>query len=145
MNKLTFTVPGVPVPKARARITKRGSYTPAKSAEYERKVAILAKKAMLEQGFKMTDQAVKILIDFTLPRPQYHYKTSKGKTIDSVKEQYKFALHTVKPDIDNLIKSVKDALNKVVWNDDSQVIQIEAYKDYGVNPECEIKVEIIDD
>ncbi len=51
-------------------------------------------------------------LKFVLPRPKS--KVWKTKEMPSYP-------HTIKPDIDNLIKSFKDALNGVVWKDDSQV------------------------
>jgi len=138
-NTLTFTVPGAPVPKARPRVTRHGTYTPAKTKDYEAKVAILAKKAMLEQGFKLTRDAVELRIDFYLPRPQSHYGTGRNKAI--IKDQYKDIYHITKPDLDNLIKSIKDALNKIAWKDDSQVMDIRATKDYSFGKDrCEITV-----
>jgi len=37
----------------------------------------------------------------------------------------------VKPDIDNLIKLVIDAGNKIIWEDDNLIIEITARKEYG--------------
>ena len=45
---------------------------------------------------------------------------------------------TKKPDIDNIIKIVLDALNKMAFRDDSQVTKIEVEKIYG--PVEKIKV-----
>ena len=42
----------------------------------------------------------------------------------------KFNMPAVTPDIDNLQKSISDALNKIVWKDDCQVVQIKATKIY---------------
>ncbi len=42
--------------------------------------------------------------------------------------------HTKKPDLDNLIKFVKDCANGVLWHDDSQVNNIQASKLYSVSP-----------
>lgn len=36
-----------------------------------------------------------------------------------------------RPDIDNLCKGVFDALNGVIWNDDSQIVGVHAWKRYG--------------
>ena len=35
---------------------------------------------------------------------------------------------TVKPDIDNIVKCVMDGLNGIAWADDSQAVEISAYK-----------------
>jgi Holliday junction resolvase RusA-like endonuclease len=47
---------------------------------------------------------------------------------------------TGKPDIDNIIKAVSDALNGTVWIDDSQVIQILSQKVYSESPGLKISV-----
>jgi len=38
--------------------------------------------------------------------------------------------HTKKPDLDNMVKFVKDCLNGEVWHDDSQVVNLSARKQY---------------
>ncbi len=38
---------------------------------------------------------------------------------------------TKKPDLDNIIKSVCDSLNKVAWNDDTQIVELDVKKFYG--------------
>ena len=38
---------------------------------------------------------------------------------------------TGRPDLDNLIKGVMDALNGILWLDDAQVVRIHAGKEYG--------------
>jgi len=50
--------------------------------------------------------------------------------------------HVKTPDLDNLIKWVKDCLNGWLWKDDSQVYQIEAYKIYSL--EATTSIEIIE-
>ena len=60
-----------------------------------------------------------------MPRPKTHLKKDgslrKGVSVE----------HIGVPDLDNMIKFVLDALNKVWWVDDSQVIAIHASKRYG--------------
>lgn len=44
-------------------------------------------------------------------------------------------------DIDNHIKSILDSLNGWAWNDDVQIMRIEARKCYSDNPRIEIEWE----
>lgn len=39
---------------------------------------------------------------------------------------------TVKPDIDNFLKAIIDALNRVVWKDDAQIVTCLISKEYAV-------------
>ena len=41
----------------------------------------------------------------------------------------------VKPDLDNIVKVVMDALTDFAWNDDNQVVTIEASKSYALDDE----------
>ena len=48
-----------------------------------------------------------------------------------------------KPDIDNVLKLVLDALNEVAYKDDTQVIEVECKKFFSINPRIEITLEDI--
>ena len=52
--------------------------------------------------------------------------------------------HTNKPDIDNLQKAVKDALNGIAYRDDSQVCQVCARKQYAQSDGMMIEIEEIE-
>jgi Holliday junction resolvase RusA-like endonuclease len=72
--------------------------------------------------------AVRLTIAFYLPRPKSLPK--------------KALAHVKKPDLDKLIRGVKDALTKVVWMDDSQVVELVATKQYALEmPHVDIRVE----
>lgn len=47
---------------------------------------------------------------------------------------------TKKPDLDNIVKSVLDALNKIAWKDDTQVVSITAAKLHGERPGLTVRV-----
>lgn len=47
-------------------------------------------------------------------------------------------LPTVKPDLDKMIRSVKDALTGVLYVDDAQIVQLTASKSYSDTPGVEI-------
>jgi crossover junction endodeoxyribonuclease RusA len=61
--------------------------------------------------------AVRLAIVFFLPRPQ------------SLPARVKH--HIKKPDVDKLVRAVKDALKGVLWHDDAQVIELVARKGYA--------------
>lgn len=43
-------------------------------------------------------------------------------------------LPIVRPDLDKMVRSVKDALTKVLYNDDCQIVQLLARKEYADQP-----------
>ena len=50
------------------------------------------------------------------------------------------SLPVVKPDIDNYVKAILDALNGVAFKDDSQIIALNAKKLYSDKPRTEIEI-----
>ncbi|MGG3798628.1 RusA family crossover junction endodeoxyribonuclease [Metabacillus fastidiosus] len=67
--------------------------------------------------------ALEVEISFMMPIP---------KSWSNVKRQQMVGeYHTKKPDADNLVKGVFDALNKLVWQDDNQVAKVTTVKSYG--------------
>lgn len=60
---------------------------------------------------------VAIDVVFELPRPK---SAPKSRTA-----------HTTRPDLDKLLRAVKDALTNVLWRDDGQVTEIRARKRYA--------------
>lgn len=128
--EIKFTVPGEPVPKARPRVTRQGAYTPRKTLVYEARVA----QAWYEQsGFKMPDDtALVATIHAYFPIPQSY---RKGK-----RERLKGEYHKKRGDLDNVVKSVLDALNGRAFKDDSAVAIIEAVKRYSEEPRTDVVI-----
>lgn len=48
---------------------------------------------------------------------------------------------TKKPDIDNIVKIILDAMNKFAFKDDTQVTKLEVEKRYSEIPRVYIKIE----
>jgi Holliday junction resolvase RusA-like endonuclease len=51
---------------------------------------------------------------------------------------------TLKPDLDNFIKSGKDACNSIVWGDDSQICRLTSSKGYALAGRVEVSVLLLD-
>lgn len=117
MKTIQFEIKGVPVAKGRPRFTKRGfAYTPAKTKA--------AEKSIKEQALKYAPEtplngALRLEMVFFMPYPK---NTPKKRLIDGF-------WHIKKPDIDNLVKIV-DAFNNMFWEDDSQICELGALKQY---------------
>lgn len=99
LKTYTFVVPGHPVPKARARGGIGHHYTPARTREYEQLVMVEALKARV----RPIAGNLAMVIEFYLSRPDC-------------------------ADIDNLAKSILDALNGTAYKDDRQVITLVLHK-----------------
>lgn len=127
---VAFTVPGRPVGKGRPRAAQRGKhitlYTPAKTANYESTVALAASEAMA--GRAPLEGPVEVVMQMVLPIPKSWSKRKQQDALDGR------LLPTTKPDKDNVIKAVFDAMNNIVWRDDVQVADLTSRKRYGPVP-----------
>ena len=140
--KISFTVPGEPIAKARARVVfnkhtgKTRAYTPTKTASYETYIKLIAR---LEWPYQP------LTCPFVLTVRVYR---SMPKSLSKKKVSLAELGHirpTTKPDCDNYLKSICDALNNIVFKDDSQVISVHVHKFYSAYPRTEIEVEGIEE
>ena len=136
MQKLKFEVPGSPIGQGRPKFsTINGhakAYDPEKSRNYKAYVKLLATQAMREQGFTMIEGpcCLDILAFFEVPK-------SKSKKF---KERALIGLErpTKKPDIDNIVKALQDALNGLAYKDDSSIVYLSVAKHYNEVPRVEV-------
>ena len=124
---LRFTVEGKPVGKARPRFTRRGfAYTPEKTVRYEAAVRAACIEAMRAQGvYKRVGVPLAIKCAFFFEPPKSWSKKRRTEAGD-------LAPYDQKPDGDNLLKIVKDALNGVAYDDDKRICSETATKQYSV-------------
>jgi Holliday junction resolvase RusA-like endonuclease len=82
---------------------------------------------------------VRVYASFTFARPKAHYRG--GKFTALIREDAP-AWHLAKPDADNCIKALLDALTQMggFWRDDSQVCVCEARKLYGAIPGVQVDI-----
>lgn len=114
MTLVFFTVPGKPQGKARPRFTRFGKpYTARKTRAYEETIGWAAKAAM--KGRKLLSGPLAVTVTAAFVKAQ------------STKNTWP----TGKPDIDNIGKAVLDGLNKIVYADDCQVVNLFVGKVYA--------------
>ena len=131
---LVFEVPGEPRGKGRPRFSKQGRpYTDSETRAYEEKIVAYYRKAY--QGFRWPDNA---FLDLTVTA---HYPIPKSATkAATAGMQAGTILPSRKPDIDNVLKVVLDALNGVAYKDDSRVVAVTARKIYSHTPKLVIEM-----
>lgn len=131
---LVFEVPGEVRGKGRPRFTKTGhTYTDSETKAYEQKIIAYYRKAL--GGFRWPDGA------FISVKVTAHYPIPKSATKAAVAAmQSGKMLPTRKPDIDNVLKIVLDALNGVAYKDDARVVCVEAEKVYSFTPKIVIEM-----
>ena len=93
----------------------------------DKKIAIQQIKEQFT-GKPYTD-ALKIRFVFHIKRPKAHFRT--GKYANELKKTAP-VYHTKRPDVDNFVKFYLDVMqiDKTVYLDDSQVIELRAVKEY---------------
>lgn len=131
MTNIKVRFPFEPQPKLRPRFKVRYNrvitFTPPATKAFENQVAEYYKNTV--RGFRFEQGTpIAIELEFGLPIPKSTTKKRRQDITDG------YILHTKKPDIDNLTKSVMDALNGVAWHDDAQVCRIQAGKYYTDAP-----------
>ena len=133
---VTFKVDGVPVPKGRARYVKRGNfvqaYTPQKTRTYETLIKDAARQAM--GGSEPLETPVSLYLYIRVPIPASATKKRLQAIADGSEKPIK------KPDASNILKSVEDGMNGVVYKDDSQIINIHVTKVFSSEPGVDICV-----
>lgn len=132
---VSFIVDGKPKGKARARVTRFGTYTPSGTVAYEGKVRGEARVAM--KNHQPFDGPVLVEIRAVLPVAKSWSNKKRVAALDGT------MLPTSKPDCDNIAKLACDALNHTVWNDDSQVTGLSVSKVYGSAPHLSISIKPI--
>lgn len=129
---ICFTVPGQPVGKGRPRVTRSGhAYTPQKTRDAEAWIAQHAKQAM--GPARPLEGPVSSQLAFIVPVPA---SWSKRRREQAARQE----VYPAKPDIDNLAKAVLDACNGIVYQDDTQVVILQAAKLYGEPARTEVRI-----
>ena len=137
-NKLCFVFYGEPVAQGRPRFTTGCGYARAYDPEKSRKYKEQIKREAVEQmaGRPPLEGALVMRVRIYRSMPSAFSRKKVELAENGLLRP------TTRPDMDNYLKGVKDALNGVCWKDDSQIV---AYaepfgKYYGKYPRVELEV-----
>lgn len=131
-----FTVDGEPVGKGRPRFSRAANgrtitRTPEATVAYEQLVVCEHKKQCGSSRFDDEDRiCIKVVAYFAIPTT-----ASKNKRRDMENGIIRPAK---KPDADNILKIVCDALNTVAYKDDTQIVDAIVTKYYSDHPRVEV-------
>lgn len=130
-----FEVPGKVIGKGRPRLNSYTGvvYTPTRTKDYE---SLVEQYFLLKYPrFKALEGRIKVSIIayFSIP------KTTKKSDINEMLENN--ISPTKKPDIDNIVKSILDSMNKFAFKDDNQITKLEVEKKYAIEDKVYVKIE----
>ena len=128
---INLTIPGEPVAQGRPRVTRFGTYDPEKSKDYKAFVKYCALEVKPAQPLEHP-LAVQVNAFFPVPKS----KSKRWQTAALLGEERP----TKKPDADNIAKIVCDALNGIMWRDDSQIVSLVVHKWYALEPRVEVDI-----
>ncbi|OUL03431.1 RusA family crossover junction endodeoxyribonuclease [Bacillus spizizenii] len=135
MSFIQFIVYGEPVAQGRPRGSVRNGkvrmHDPAKSKDFKQYVALVASQYRPEKVITGP-----VAMDVRVFRPMPKKVSNSKKKKESAEKG--LLRPTTKPDVDNYVKGVKDALNHLIYKDDSQVVDLKVSKFYSEDPRVEV-------
>ncbi|MGI6691076.1 MAG: RusA family crossover junction endodeoxyribonuclease [Christensenellales bacterium] len=130
---ITFTVLGEPVGKARQRVTRFGTYTPEKTVLYENLIKTEYRRQCNDHRFDDKQPlCMEVKAEYMIPA-----SASKAKRAAMARGEIR---PMKKPDWDNVGKVVSDALNKLAYRDDTQIVDCTVRKFYSERPKITVKI-----
>ena len=130
-----FKIPGKAQAKQRPRMGRSGIvYTPKETLVYENYVKMCYSDYANQFGWLPYENQVRAEIEVLVAVPKSDSKTKKKAKIEGMIRP------AVKPDCDNLAKSILDSLNGLAYHDDKQVVELVVKKYYAENAEVRVRL-----
>lgn len=149
---ISFFVPGLPVGKGRHRsapLMKNGKpvigkggrpiiihHSDPKTVQYENLVALIGREEMGGRNPFAGAIEITLRILLKIPKSMPKYKREKVAAGSLVPIS--------KPDVDNVEKAICDALNHIVWIDDSQIVDVAKRKRFSEKPGVVVTIQELD-
>lgn len=117
----TIRIPGPMRGKQRARVTRFGAYTPPETVAAEKAIGFYARTAQAPVMIGPVELMIAIEVEPAASWPKKRRAEALAGRI----------IPTKKPDLDNVVKLIGDALNGIAWLDDAQIARVTAAKAYA--------------
>ena len=130
-----FKIQGKIQAKQRPRFSKSGIvYTPKETRVYEDFVRVCYSDYANQYQWEPYDGQLRAEIEVFIQVPKSDSKLNKqAKIIGEIRP-------TIKPDCDNLAKSLLDSLNGWAYQDDKQIVELEVKKFYSEESGVKVKL-----
>lgn len=129
-----FIVDGKVIGKERPRVNMNTGivYTPGRTKDYE---------TLVQQSFRIKYPQYEMIKNRIGIDIIAYFKIPKGTSKTNTEKMLNGEISpTKKPDIDNITKSILDAMNRFVIYDDNQVVKISVEKKYNIEDKTYIKI-----
>ncbi len=126
---LIFEINTIPKPQKQTKFSSRGAYDPSK--QYKQSLQWQMRPYAPKEPLH---GPVKVHINFYMPIPKSATKSVKKQMINGV------CVPVKRPDIDNMAYTVTNAMKELVYEDDSQIIDLVISKRYAEVPKIVVKV-----
>lgn len=139
VRRILMTLYGNPVAQGRPRFSRQGgfvkTYDPIKSKAYKALIRLELQPLLAKPGFRQFKNPCRVHLLICRAIPSGFSQKKRKEAIEAKIRP------TTRPDTDNYIKGILDALNGTVLKDDSIVCEINAGKIYSDKPRLEVMVE----
>jgi len=129
IHDIRFFVYGSPVPQGRPRFARRGNFVTTYDHPASKSWKETVKWQAIENKPPLLTGALSMKLTFRLVKPKKLPKKVKH--------------HVKKPDLDNLCKAIKDALEGICYERDQQISELYLKKEYsqdGFSPGVQIEI-----
>jgi len=134
-GEIALVIPGKAVPKERPRTVRDANgdvrtFTPGRTTRYSKTISTVGQSAM--RGYGPFSGPVACVMTFVFPVPRSWSAERREKALAGA------ILPTIRPDLDNVAKTILDGLNGIVFYDDAQITTKTVSKVYGATPETRL-------
>ena len=131
MTDLVITVPGIARGKGRPRFGNGRTYTDTKTENAE---AWIKACAIEQVGQPLLDGPLALRMQISVEVPASWSNRKRAAALAGTIRP------SGRPDLDNVVKAAADSLNKIVWRDDAQLVDLHVSRSYAEVPQTVLTV-----